>query len=120
MLEILILMYGSPWTTFFFMLGIATILSSFFPDKKIINNHSTMVTNSKVILNGQSTREEYNALFLLKAGDVFKISSEYETVLERIEELHGDDFQVFPINPGTDLFTIYGDSHLVVTKNNLL
>lgn len=70
----------------------------------------------KLIFNEDSTREDYEKLFLLGKGDVFKVSGGYETVMRRIEEFTPPSliFEVFPITPGTDLYTLYGDSHIVI------
>lgn len=69
-----------------------------------------------------SSKEQYDKLFLLGKGEVFKVSSDYETVMRRIEEYkpHGVTFRTFPINPGTSLYTIYGPDHCVVTENSAL
>lgn len=71
----------------------------------------------KIVLNENSSEMDYMRLFLLKKGDVFKISSGYETVMMRIAEHKPENlvFEVFPINPGTSLYTMYGPDHLVVT-----
>lgn len=69
---------------------------------------------------GQS---RYNRLFTLEVGQVFRVEeSDYETVMERIREYLPENrsFEVFPITPGTDLYTMHGPSHCVVVKNELL
>lgn len=77
---------------------------------------------SKIILNGSSPKEKYDELFKLPLGGIFKIESDYETVMLRITEYKPDNisFKVFPINPGTDLYTMYGPDHCVVTDNREL
>lgn len=72
-----------------------------------------------ISLNGKSTAAMYAPLYNLAVGSVFNISSDYETVMERIVEYapQGKDFEVFPITPGTSLFITYGPNHCVVTKN---
>ena len=72
-----------------------------------------------IILNGKSPEEAYFSLYPLSEGTVFKIESDYETVMERIIEYtpSGRTFEVFPITPGTLLFTTYGPNHCVVTRN---
>lgn len=77
----------------------------------------------KIILDINSPKEQYGRLFSLKVGEVFKVNSDdYETVMERINEYLPDDlnFEVFPITPGTDLYTMYGPCHCVVTLNEKL
>lgn len=77
----------------------------------------------KLIFTEESPKEQYMALFTsLGEGDVFKIQSDYETVMRRIEEYKPKDiiFEVFPINPGTSLFTLYGADHCVVTRKKIL
>ena len=74
---------------------------------------------NKLVFTEDSPQSQYEELFKLKVGDVFKVSSDYETVMRRIEEFtpKGVTFEVFPINPGTDLYTMYGSDHLVVVEN---
>lgn len=82
--------------------------------------------DKKLVLNGESEKDVYYKLFDLHVGEVFKIESDYETVLTRISESQKNFseengnffFSVFPINPGTDLYTIYGDSHVIVVENS--
>ena len=76
-----------------------------------------MNTGTKITLNGDSTKLQYAPLYKLGLGGIFEIESDYETVILRIEKYMPDglEMDVFPITPGTDLFTIYGDSHLIVT-----
>lgn len=77
---------------------------------------------SKLIFTENTPYEQYLKLYALQVGDVFKIQSDYETVMQRIEDYKPTNivFEVFPINPGTSLFTIYGPDHCVVTNNHLL
>lgn len=77
---------------------------------------------SKLIFTGDTPKEQYDLLYKLNMGDVFKIQSDYETVMRRIEEYMPDGlvFKVFPINPGTALYTMYGSDHCVVTDNRQL
>lgn len=74
----------------------------------------------KITLTGDSTQDAYSELFNLPKGSVFKIASDYETVMRRIEEYTPQNvvFEVFPINPGTVLYTMYGPDHNIVTKND--
>lgn len=71
----------------------------------------------KLSFTEDTPREQYDELYKLEIGDVFKIASDYETVMRRIEEYKPENlvFKVFPINPGTDLFILYGPDHNVVT-----
>lgn len=73
----------------------------------------------KLVFTEDSPKELYDALFELGVGDVFKIADGYETVMMRIEEYtpNGVRFRVFPINPGTSLYTLYGPDHCVVVEN---
>ena len=71
----------------------------------------------KLVFTEDTPKEQYDELYKLEVGDVFKIASDYETVMRRIEEYKPENlvFKVFPINPGTDLFIMYGPDHNVVT-----
>ena len=75
--------------------------------------------SGKITISDNSTKDSYLQLYELPVGTVFKITGNYETVMRRIEEFTPDGilFEVFPITPGTDLYTIYGCDHLVVTEN---
>lgn len=76
-----------------------------------------MDIGTKIVLSGDSPKEDYSPLYKLGVGGIFKIERDYETVVLRIEEYmpEGMEMDVFPITPGTELFTLYGDSHLIVT-----
>lgn len=78
--------------------------------------------NKKLVFTGDSPREQYEKLYALGKGDVFKVQSDYETVMQRIEDYKPQNlaFSVFPINPGTSLYTMYGPDHCVVTDNRTL
>lgn len=82
-----------------------------------------MALTPKIVLKDTSPKEQYDLLYKLDVGQVFKIhpESNYETVMRRIEEFTPSDrdFEVFPINPGTSLYTMYGPSHSVVVLNKL-
>lgn len=71
-----------------------------------------------LVLNGDSVENDYIRLFELDEGDIFKVESDYETVMMRIEEYkpNGIDFEVFPINPGTDQYMLVGPDHCMVVK----
>lgn len=77
---------------------------------------------SKLTFTETTPREQYEKLYSLAMGSVFKIQADYETVMRRIEEYkpQGLTFKVFPINPGTDLYTMYGPNHCVITDNRVL
>lgn len=77
--------------------------------------------SNKLIFNENTEKVVYDELYTLPVGTVFKIEADYETVMRRIEEYKPSNrkFEVFPINPGTDLFTINGADHSVITENEL-
>ena len=77
---------------------------------------------SKLVFTESSPKEQYEELYKLDMGSVFKVQSDYETVMRRIEEYKPQNlsFKVFPVNPGTDLYTMYGPDHCVVTDNRQL
>ena len=72
-----------------------------------------------IVLSETSSDEEYKELFTKPVGYVFKAEGDYEAVLQTIEYFTPEDldFEVFPCNPGTHLYSQYGPDHLVVTKN---
>ena len=74
---------------------------------------------NKIVLDGNSPKETYEELFNTPVGQVFKISSDYETVMMRIEQYKPKNkkFEVFPITPGTTLYTMYGPDHCLITYN---
>ena len=76
----------------------------------------------KLVFTEDTPKEQYEELYKLEMGQVFKIKSDYETVMRHIEEYmpEGLVFKVFPINPGTALYTMYGPDHCVVTDNRML
>lgn len=75
---------------------------------------------NKLILTASSTKEDYNKVFALSVGDIFKVT-DYETVISRLESYTPKNlkFEVTPITPGTSLYTIYGCDHVVVTMKEL-
>ena len=81
-----------------------------------------MIIDDRLIFTENSPREQYEHLYKLNMGDVFKIQSDYETVMQRIEDYKPQNliFKVFPINPGTSLYTLYGPDHCVVVNNQRL
>lgn len=76
----------------------------------------------KLTFTENTPKEQYDELYKLNVGDVFKIQSDYETVMRRIEEYKPQNltFEVFPINPGTSLYTMYGSDHSVVIDKGQL
>ena len=77
---------------------------------------------NKLIFNGETDFPIYQKLYALNVGDVFKVTSEYEEVMEKIVAYCPQNlrFEVFPINPGTSLFTMYGPDHLVVIRKEII
>ena len=78
--------------------------------------------DKKLVFDGNTTKEQYEELYKLDMGEVFKVKADFETVMRRIEDYKPSNvvFEVFPITPGTDLYTIYGPDHCVVTDNRML
>ena len=76
-----------------------------------------------ITLDANSVANDYSALYDQPVGTVIRVDYDnYETVMERIAENvpSGKSFEVYPINPGTDLYTMYGPNHCIVTKNESL
>lgn len=76
-----------------------------------------------ITLDINSVANDYAELYEQPVGTVIKVDYDnYETVMERILENTpaGKSFEVYPINPGTDLYTMYGPNHCIVTKNESL
>lgn len=77
----------------------------------------------KLVLSEDSPVEKYEELYSKNRGYVFKVIPEdYETVMLRIIKFtpKNMEFEVFPINPGTPLYTVYGCDHCVVTHKEIL
>jgi len=75
---------------------------------------------AKLVFDASTPREQYEELFTMKEGDLFVVAAEdYETVMERIEECKPAerDFEVFPVNPGTDTYSLTGPDHVMIVKN---
>ena len=72
-----------------------------------------------ITVSNNSTVEEISQLYDLNVGDVFRISEGFDGVMALIEQNTptGKLFEVYPITPGTKLYTMYGAGHCVVTKN---
>lgn len=70
----------------------------------------------KLVFTENSPQGQYEELYKLNIGDVFKVQSDYGTVMQRIEDYKPQDlvFKVFPITPGTSLYTMYGSDHCVI------
>ena len=85
-------------------------------------NMSVSELGFKLVFTESTPKEQYEKLYNLEIGQVFKIQSGYETVMRRIEDYmpHNRVFKVFPINPGTSLYTIYGPCHCVITDNRVV
>jgi len=66
----------------------------------------------------KSPTEDYLALFDEPVGTVLRVDN-FETVMRRIEENipEGKTFELTSINPGTQLYTMYGCGHCIVTAN---
>ena len=77
---------------------------------------------AKLIFNENTPEETYKELFKQKEGTIFKVESDYETVMRRIEEYKPaeGEFETFPVNPGTNLYTNLGPDHCVITKNTIV
>lgn len=77
----------------------------------------------KLMFDKNTPRSAYEELYKMEIGDVFKVTeSDYETVMNRIEKYAptNKSFEVFPITPGTSLYTTYGAEHCVVVKNEVI
>lgn len=76
-----------------------------------------------ITLDANSVANDYSALYDQPVGTVIRVDYDnYETVMERITENtpSGKSFEVYPVTPGTDLYTMYGPNHCIVTKNENL
>lgn len=80
------------------------------------------MASSKLVFNENTPKEQYDELYKLPEGSIFKVEADYETVMMRIEEYKSDGhtFEVFPINPGTDQYTLVGPDHCMIVVNTLL
>lgn len=78
-----------------------------------------MAASIKLDIN--STQEAYTNLFGSPVGTIVNVLN-YETVFRRIEEYKpaGLEFELYPITPGTDLFTIYGCDHAIISVNRVV
>lgn len=75
------------------------------------------------IISAYSTIEEYRDMFDLPIGSIIRIKegdSQYETILSNIAIFLIDSLYatvlVYPCVPGSKYYTIYGDSHLILTN----
>lgn len=76
----------------------------------------------KLSFNEDTPKAQYEELYKLDEGQLFKVTaSDYETVMQRIEEYKPTEgeFEVFPVNPGTDTYSLTGPDHCVIVKNTL-
>ena len=66
--------------------------------------------------------ESFIQVYDLNIGDVFQVVEDYEAVMSNIEKFTPSTliFEVFPITPGTSLFTMYGPDHCVVVRKELV
>lgn len=73
-----------------------------------------------IVITENSSEEQYQELYKLSQGDVFKTEGSYETIMRRLHEFLPENkiFKTFPITPGTSLFTIYGPLHCVVVESS--
>lgn len=74
----------------------------------------------KLHFNRKTDKENYALLYKLNVGDVVRVS-DYETVMRRVDEYCPKNlkFELTPITPGTDLYTMYGCEHAVVTRKEI-
>lgn len=78
---------------------------------------------AKLVFSESTPRAQYEELYKLGEGQLFKVvASDYETVMQRIEDYKptNRDFEVFPVNPGTDTYSLTGPDHCVVVKNTVI
>ena len=76
----------------------------------------------KLVFTAETPREQYEELYKLAEGQLFKIQSEdYETVMQRIEAYKpsNGEFETFPVTPGTDTYSLTGPDHCMIVKNTL-
>lgn len=75
----------------------------------------------RLSISEESPKEMYEELYTLGEGAIFKVVGNYETVMQRILDYKEPNrtFEVFPINPGTDLYTLVGPDHCMIVKNQL-
>ena len=77
---------------------------------------------AKLSFDENTPREQYEELYKLSEGQLFKVNAaDYETVMQRIEDYKPAEceFEVFPVNPGTDTYSLTGPDHCVIVKNTL-
>lgn len=77
---------------------------------------------AKLVFDENTPREQYEELYKLGEGQLFKVNAaDYETVMQRIEDYKPaeGEFEVFPVNPGTDTYSLTGPDHCVIVKNTL-
>lgn len=75
-----------------------------------------------LFIDRNSTRKDFEQLYMLNVGDVFKIAEDdFETIAQRIEDYAPEnlEFEFYPITPGTKLYTLYGSEHCIVTKKSI-
>ena len=75
---------------------------------------------TKLVFTADTPREQYEELYKLPEGQIFKVQSEdFETVMQRIEDYKPDnvEFETFPVTPGTYTYSLTGPDHCVIVKN---
>ena len=77
-----------------------------------------MAKAAKLEFDENSPKEMYDELYKCDEGYVFKVN-DYETVMQRIEDYKPaeGEFETFPINPGTEQYSLVGPDHCVIVKN---
>lgn len=71
----------------------------------------------------ESTGEDIEKILSFPVGTVFEMDfNVFEELAARIERIipEGSTFNYGTINPGTDLYTIFGYNHCVILQNDLL
>ena len=76
----------------------------------------------KLVLTADSLRESFMELFHYEEGTVFKVEGDFETVMRRIEDYKPTEgeFEVFPVTPGMDSYSLLGPDYCMVVKNTLV
>lgn len=79
----------------------------------------------EIKLNRYSDESDYAELYAQEVGFVFFIEpDDYEIVITKINTYwHSvpklESFEVYPINPGTDLYTMYGYGHSIISEKKI-
>jgi hypothetical protein len=62
---------------------------------------------------------DFDQVYTLEVGDVFKFTKNQQTLELKIDERKPNtlsSFEVLYITPGTELYTLYQENHMVVVK----